>query len=138
MALTALVSVVTTSMYHNRDAKERIMATRQAQEAIEWLRAVRDASGTWEKFEMILEDEGMSEGTLTLDCVTEDMLNNLTTIIDTAAEDCPYQMSGSDFSRQMVISYSDTPSRFVETIVTVSWGSRGGDVEVKGRLDEYQ
>lgn len=45
ISVTAMVSLITMSMARNRLAKERAVATRLAQEGIEWVRAERDRLG---------------------------------------------------------------------------------------------
>jgi len=50
MALTVMVAAVTKAVANNRLSKERAMATRLAQEGIDWIRNLRLSAGSWTEF----------------------------------------------------------------------------------------
>lgn len=129
LVLVALVSGVVMSIANNRISKDRGLATRYAQEGIEWLRGWRDKIG-WQP----LRDE-LADGVYCVNALPETVegLQSLN------PGDCGTNViSGTELSRSLEINAAGM-GRFDYTS-TISWqaGSKVQEVVLTGRLWKQQ
>jgi Tfp pilus assembly protein PilV len=149
VALTALVAVVTTSLNHNRMAKERTIATRQAQEALEWIRTIRDVSGSWSEFTTQLGLLNITGSTTVLDylCVDDgyitDNETNLTNAESITARQevgvcsANYVVSRTNYTRKVFIDFSTPGEALIK--VTMNWGKGNLEtLELNAKLYEKE
>jgi type II secretory pathway pseudopilin PulG len=127
ISVTAMVSLITMSMARNRLAKERAVATRLAQEGIEWVRAERDRLG-FSGLDVLQGGE-----TYCLDSLTKP-------IEDVTVECGPTAFVPNvdpDYVREMMVSTADGTSVVFEVVVT--WqGSQGENmVKLPGEVREW-
>lgn len=163
IALTALVSVTTAAVARNREAKERAIATRLAQETVEAYRIVRDTQG-WDYLinNLLSQDSGGSVTKNIINCIDEGdiALANLPSSLFTTGDfDNPLPgniselitrlnsvCTGSDYAgftsvdipfiRGTHLIYSDTDPQIITYNVIVSWnvGARNDYIVVAGEL----
>jgi type II secretory pathway pseudopilin PulG len=130
LLLTALVSVMTTSIARNRLSQERSVAVRLAQEGVEWFRGERDRLG-WNQF---ISELGSS---------TNICLPDASVAVDDNAEmrfrECDVVSYNTDYINQiywrdLVLYYQNSspnaPEHY-EVMIRVDWnGNNGSPVEV--------
>jgi type II secretory pathway pseudopilin PulG len=149
VALTALVAVVTTSLNHNRMAKERTIATRQAQEALEWVRTIRDVSGSWSGFTAELDKVENVNPLHELNslCVTDQYIADNQTDLTEAATllarkenhicSISYIVSKTTYTRKVYIDYMTPGEALIK--VTMNWGKGNLEtLELNAKLYEKE
>lgn len=156
MASVVLVSAVTRAMANNRLSKERIIATRLAQEGWEWLQ--RQAGDDWEGLysqvyseaggnpvDYCLPDEDIAGITYAFDYVIESNHDD-DHILSVGACDPTQEFELADTNYQRAVSVDPvdevvgpvTKPEHLQAKVTVTWPSRGRDqtVEVEGTISK--
>ena len=122
MVVLVLVAVVGRSVDSVRNSifsRNEILATRFAQEGIEWDRSQRDRLG-WNAFVAALDSNPVTYCVLDLSQKIEDLTSGA----------CTGTISGTVFTREVSLNYQDEPNPngdFVDVTVTVSWTDRIGD-----------
>jgi Tfp pilus assembly protein PilV len=121
VALTALVAVVTTALAHNRNSQERVIAVRQAQEGMEFIRTVRDANPTWNGFVQELNDVG--DGSIAAICLNDPMpYFDIDPSMDVAGGCAGYSIGNSTYTRTAMVNYATFGVAGIS--VRVEWGSK--------------
>jgi type II secretory pathway pseudopilin PulG len=130
LVLVAVVSRVVESVANATFARNQLLATRFAQEGIEWTRSQRDRMG-WTAF----EDRLLADGDPVTYCVS-DLSEDLTCLEDSSCvslskDPCSGTIAGTVFDREIEIDHSNSGNpdigNYVDVTVTVSWQDRIGD-----------
>lgn len=131
MALVALISLTTVSIARNRLAKERVVATRLAQEGLEWVKYERDRvgfDGVAAKIDksyclvgLPLTIDGGIEGLPEGECGASDWVNEVG--------------FGNLFQRNMRLSSTFDPDE-VQVLVEMIW--RGKTLELEGAIRRWE
>jgi type II secretory pathway pseudopilin PulG len=122
MVVLVLVAVVGRSVDSVRNSifsRNEILATRFAQEGIEWGRSQRDRLG-WNAFVAALDSYPVTYCVLDLSQKIEDLTSGA----------CTGTISGTVFTREVSLSYQDEASPlgdYIDLSVTVNWTDRIGD-----------
>jgi Tfp pilus assembly protein PilV len=132
MTLTAMVAVVTIALARNREAKERVVAARLAQEVSENMRVYRDTNG-WNAFMAWISGYGTSPYA---GCVASaNLINNITAGGDysilqnkvTSGSSCgDISQGNTTFRRGVLVTYTTTSPEKVEYRVLIDWSKTGG------------
>lgn len=133
LVLVAVVSRVVESVRNANFARNQLLATRFAQEGIEWTRSQRDRLG-WFGFVSALDNDPVTY--CILDLFSNPLLEDLTD------GSCAGTIPGTVFGREILIDYEDLPSPeldYVDVRVTVSWQDQIGDhtSELSTRLSQW-
>ena len=134
MVVLVLVAVVGRSVDSVRNSifsRNQILATRFAQEGVEWTRSQRDRLG-WNALVSALDSDPVTYCVLAL----TDSIENLT------SGTCSSVILGTIFNREVFIDYEDEPNPpgdYVDITVTVSWSDQVGDhaSELGTRLSQW-
>lgn len=120
LVLVAIVSRVVDAVANANFARNQVMATRFAQEGIEWTRSQRDRLG-WAGFVTALDGDPVTY--CVLDLASNPQLEAMTPGV------CSGTISGTLFSREVEIDFTDVPDPegdFVRVEVRVVWQDRIG------------
>ncbi|MCH7951466.1 hypothetical protein IH980_01835 [Patescibacteria group bacterium] len=132
LVLVAVVSRVVEAVRNANFARNQVLATRFAQEGIEWTRSQRDRLG-WTDFVTALDGNPVTY------CVL-DLSSNIEVL---SAGSCTGTISGTIFDREIVIDFvndSDPDAEdYVDVTSTVSWQDRVGthDSTLVTRLSKW-
>lgn len=139
LVLVAVVSGVAVSIKGSRTSKNQTLATRYAQEGLEWIRERRDEIG-WGPFLAALRADNVFGVTYCLpDLSVYDVpLAPGDGLPDASCVNNP--ISGTPFTREMTITYEPSASpRWIQAEVVVSWaeGNQTYESRQTGRLTEW-
>lgn len=132
LILVALVSAITFSLSNVQYARNKALATKYAQEAVEWLRSQRDAG--WYTF------NGMAPDTATTYCVSG-FPANVSSLTSGACTSCPSGCINDDygiFQREVILT-GNVADDGVNITVKVFWqqGQRTEQVIVNTYLTKW-